>query len=699
MWLIMKTALFYLFLFSSTLAFSQSKYSPKFFNAFGFGSSGSDRSLDVTIGQNGDIYCGGFFSNTVNFNPNGNAVFLNSTSGTSGYVARYNQANALQWAVSFSSNIGRVTVRNIDTDPQGNVYATGRFNGTVDFDPSPSNFNLSSNGSDDIFLLKLNPQGVLLWAVSFGGSSDDLGIDVKFNPLGAVMVSGYFKGTVDFDPGVASQVVNGISSENIFMSCFDLNGNFLWHNAIPSSSFQSSTARAFHIALDNTNNFLVSGTFYGSIDLDPSTSTASITSQGGEDAFFAAYSVNGTYLWSNHFGGSGNTRATTIEMGPDQNLLVSGFFTGTTDFDPSSTSLSKTSQGSRDIFISKFNQSTGLLWNVVAGGASSEASTKMLVDQDNKVYAVGYGYSIFDADPDPQDSLMIGSGTSNGDGFLWALDSAGALVTAYYLGSSGEETSQSIAMDQKKDIYLTGAFSSTVDFDPGLGASNLSSNGGTDCYIQKVALCKETNDSINAYGCQFYVSPSGKFYNTNGNYIDTLTNLAGCDSLIYINLQLNQLSNQVTANDPVLYADSNQNVSYQWLDCNNAYATIPGATQPIFTAVQNGSYAVEVSQGACKDTSTCYSIFTIGLEEPNAGLETAVHIFPNPSAGTFNFLSNAQNKVESIRVFGLKGQGIQEINSINENSVVLDLPAEGGVYFVSITLQNGQRITKKLVKL
>jgi hypothetical protein len=106
-----------------------------------------------------------------------------------------------------------------------------------------------------------------------------------------------------------------------------------------------------------------------------------------------------------------------------------------------------------------------------------------------------------------------------------------------------------------------------------------------------------------------------------------------------------------------------------------------------------------VSQGACKDTSTCYSIFTIGLEEPIAGLETAVHIFPNPSAGTFNFLSNAQNKVASIRVFDLKGQDIQEINSINENLVVLDLPAEGGVYFVSIIMEDGQRITKKLVKL
>jgi len=120
----------------------------------------------------------------------------------------------------------------VKTDASGNVYVTGYFSGTVDFDPSVATFNLTSAGSTDIYIAKYSSAGALLWAEQMGGSGADEGTAITFDGSGNFMLAARFNGTVDFDPGagVANFTSNGNS--DMFFGKYDSNGNFLWGKSI-----------------------------------------------------------------------------------------------------------------------------------------------------------------------------------------------------------------------------------------------------------------------------------------------------------------------------------------------------------------------------------------------------------------------------------------------------------------------------------
>ena len=81
------------------------------------------------------------------------------------------------------------------------MYLTGYFQETVDFDHGPGTYNLTSDGDSDIFIAKYKPNGELVWAISFGDSNTDWGAGIAIDDIGNIVVTGYFEGSIDFDPG------------------------------------------------------------------------------------------------------------------------------------------------------------------------------------------------------------------------------------------------------------------------------------------------------------------------------------------------------------------------------------------------------------------------------------------------------------------------------------------------------------------
>jgi hypothetical protein len=94
-------------------------------------------------------------------------------------------------------------------DASGNVYTTGVFSDTVDFNPGAGTFNLNSEGGYDVFVQKLDASGNFVWAKAFGSTSNDQGSSIRLDALGNVYTTGYFSGTVDFDPGAGSFNLTG----------------------------------------------------------------------------------------------------------------------------------------------------------------------------------------------------------------------------------------------------------------------------------------------------------------------------------------------------------------------------------------------------------------------------------------------------------------------------------------------------------
>ncbi|MBK8927141.1 MAG: T9SS type A sorting domain-containing protein [Crocinitomicaceae bacterium] len=190
----------------------------------------------------------------------------------------------------------------------------------------------------------------------------------------------------------------------------------------------------------------------------------------------------------------------------------------------------------------------------------------------------------------------------------------------------------------------------------------------------------------------FSVTVGTNVYNSTGFYVDTLTSIDGCDSIVEVDLTIFNVDAGVTQSGFTLNADLG-GASYQWLDCNNAYAVIPSETNQSFTSAVNGSFAVEVTDGGCVDTSACYLLDDSGLGNEQ---KSVVTLYPNPS----------NNIVQLQGITQLQGVSLITITTITGEVVVvyskavseIDLSAlSAGVYFVNIQHENGLS-SLKLVK-
>ena len=131
--------------------------------------------------------------------------------------------------------------------------------------------------------------------------------------------------------------------------------------------------------------------------------------------------------------------------------------------------------------------------------------------------------------------------------------------------------------------------------------------------------------------------------------------------------------------------------SYQWVDCDNNYAPIAGATTQTFSPTSNGNYAVIVNTGGCPDTSNCETISVIGIEEITY---SEIVLYPNPSYNG-SFMISYDGTIEAIMVYDMTGREVGVDVDLNTKSVNGSELASGK-YMVRILTDN-QLITKELV--
>ena len=218
-------------------------------------------------------------------------------------------AQNLLWAKQ-QGGTGDDSCNSIAVDNTGNVYSTGAFSGTADFDPGPGVFNLTSAGLDDIFISKLDTSGNLVWAKRIGGVGSDLGFSIAITPTGEVVLTGWFSSTADFDPGAAVVNITSAGDNDVFIAKFDTVGNYVWAKKIGSNN----TDRGTSIATNLAGEIFLTGYFYNTVDFDPGTGVVNIASAGSSDVFVLKLSSSGNYIWAKTMGGTSNEAAYSIAI-------------------------------------------------------------------------------------------------------------------------------------------------------------------------------------------------------------------------------------------------------------------------------------------------------------------------------------------------------------------------------------------------
>ena len=217
----------------------------------------------------------------------------------------------------------------VDTDAADNVYLSGVFQGTADFDPGAATVNMTSTGLRDMFVVKLTSAGNFVWAKMLGGANDELGMDTKTDADGNTYGTGLYKGTLDLDPGASVFNLTTSGGTDFFALKLDANGDFVWAKSMGSSTHDDRIT-----ALDiHADGIYLAGYFNGSGDLDPGPAVFIMNVEN--DSFTLKLDTDGNFVWAVSFEdfGAGNITKVLAVDGTG-NIFTSGGFNKAVDFDP-----------------------------------------------------------------------------------------------------------------------------------------------------------------------------------------------------------------------------------------------------------------------------------------------------------------------------------------------------------------------------
>lgn len=292
-----------------------------------FGGATDDKGISIDI-KGSDLAITGYFTDTINFNPVITTAKHTSKGGADVFFAKLDLSGNYVWSKSIG-NISDEEGKSVSIDKSGNVIFAGFFNGSVDFNPDLGTYFRAAEAGRDAYVLKLTKDGNFVWAKFFGGKGFDGAQTVLTDASNNIITVGYFTNLVDFDPSPGDAILNPGSSSSIFIQKMDSAGNYQWAKGFNASI----TGYSQSAGLDYLGNIYLTGYFIAPIDFGAGSGVSNLTSTGFEDAFIIKFYPSGKYASVNKIGGAKYENGFSLMMSNVGEMLGTGLFSGTVDFD------------------------------------------------------------------------------------------------------------------------------------------------------------------------------------------------------------------------------------------------------------------------------------------------------------------------------------------------------------------------------
>ncbi len=676
------------------------------------GSSSGDSGYDIHIDGSGSTYTTGRFLGTVDFDPGVGVQNLTSSGSHNMFILKLDAAGNFIWAKIGGSN-NQCQASSITTDAVGNIYTSGSFAGSVDFDPGAGVFNLTSNGSVDAFIQKLDSNGDLLWVKSIGGVDNEYCNEIKLGASGSIYAIGNFQGTVDFDPsgGVSNFTSNGNS--DVFIQKFNDNGDYVWTKSMGGTDIDLGHS----IAIDNAENIYITGRFQDSVDFDPGPDSFISNSAGNYDIFIQKLGVNGDFKWVSTLGSTGPDRGMSIALDNSNNIYTTGGFINTVDFDPNIGVFNLVSGGG-DLFVLKLGQcqpATGIdvqtacdsytwidgntysssnnttTWTLTnSSGCDSVVTLELTINNSNTgvdIQTACDSYTWIDGN----------TYTTSNNSATWTLTNASGCDSVVTLDLTINNSNTGVDIQIACDSY-TWIDGNNYTTSNNSATWTLTNASGCDSVVTLDLTINNSNTGVDVQtACDSYTWIDGNTYTNSNNTVTwTLTNEAGCDSVVTLDLTINNVSDNTTNVSGITILANNLNATYAWLDCDNNYAIINGETNASFTPITNGNYVVELTENGCTDTSACVAITTVGIIE-NTFIEEFT-LYPNPTNGLFSIEFNSPQQNIALKISDASGKLIDNKNYHQVDLIEYELNQPKGIYLIEVSNGIDQRSLIRLLK-
>jgi len=320
------------------------------------------------------------------------------------------------------------------------------------------------------------------WAWSWGSDNNDDARCVATDLSGNTYVAGYFRNTVDFNPGNGTSIRESNGAADVYLCKYNNLGEYQWVKTWGGMYADY----AWDIVVDSEWGVIVAGEFEDSVDFDPSGGTDIHESNGDSDCYVTKFDQNGNFQWAETWGGTGIDSALGVSAEWSTYIYIVGVFENTVDFDPNLGTDDHTSAGEFDAYLLRLFPDGGFSWAQTWGNSSYDGATDVSVDSLNKIFVTGYFMGTVDFKPGPDSENRVSHGGQ--DVFLVKYNNSGDFQWSRAWGGDYDDTGLGIAASPNydyPDVYITGTFRDTVDFDPTGFVENHTSLGEKDCFIVK----------------------------------------------------------------------------------------------------------------------------------------------------------------------------------------------------------------------
>ncbi|MGZ4060735.1 MAG: SBBP repeat-containing protein, partial [Bacteroidia bacterium] len=426
----------------------------------------------------------------------------------------------------------------------------------------------------------------------------------------------------------------------------DPSGNFVFARDIKGAS-GSDYIGGNSITVDATGNAYITGYFSGTFDFDPGAGVDNLTSvPGQEEMFILKLDVSGNFVWTKQIveTSTASINGNSITLDAMGNIYTTGVFHGYVDFDPGPATffLTSTFLPHTDMFVLKLDVSGNFIWakNIENNGDAKSIA----VDPLGSVYTTGYFHGTVDFDHGAGYATIISSAN---DVFILKLDASGNYVWVKNMDGTGSSQASSLVLDGVSNVYTTGCFDGTVDFDPGTGVHNISSLSSiNDAFVSK----------LDASGNFVWaVSMGGAAATDNSGYSIALD--ASSDIYTFGSFK------GTTDFDP---------------GSGTADLTSVGSSNDIFIQKLNqANVATSITENAA---------------------ENNISIYPNPTNGLFSIALASSEKNISMEIYNNIGELVYSKQNTDTQTLIDLKNNAAGFYFIKVMSENKIVGIKKIIR-
>ena len=481
------------------------------------GGGAGDYGNCVAVDRFGNFFVGGGFrSSFINFD----TIVLNNTNSFDGdvFLTKYDSIGNVLWAQRGAGSFGEF-ITGVVTDSFGNVLISGHFTSpTVTFGQLTLT-NSNSSSSDDIFLVKYDSNGNVIWAKKYGGNGDDIANNLAYDNANKICLTGTFDGT---SMVFGSDTLYNGGAYDMFVVELDTSGNPIWAR----SATGVRSENGLDVFIDKSGEVVVAGVFSSTTSTFDTILINNTSIPYNWDIFLAKYNSNGDLSWVKHSGGAAAEWSQGVVVDTNGNIYLTGTFENPSiTFD--TISINNSGPGSREVFLTKYNATGNALWTKSIAGINNDEVNSIFIDDSGYVYLTG-GY--LSANLIIDTITLISNG--NSDAYIAKFNNSGNVAWAKRIASNGYDEGTAMTIDAKNNLYITGNFwnaSLTID------SITLPNHGNGDAFFAKFIqeeIITQIEEPENQNLFSIYPNPSNRKINistkeTQTNYTIDIFNILG----------------------------------------------------------------------------------------------------------------------------------------------------------------------------